>query len=228
MSINGFHNRGESYLKEAKDAQEKSAIHARSDRSSSIMMARYSILMSAAGVEGYIFSLTDLDYGMGKPSRCMKTLREVLLQLEESNTQIAQKIQMAHFILTTSFFDKTDPVFRDFLLLVKLRNALIHPRSPQVVVIKGEVKQSKLDEKILKQLISVKACKPLKQLEGSEIDLLDWQSHAINHECALWAYETATNLCDVVRSSITNVYQKEIDDSEALIKSILISGSNVD
>jgi hypothetical protein len=104
-----------------------------SDRAEGQYDALDTILLSVVTLEAQIGELPEIARVFtvrpsGEMTKRCKALVDALILIEEEKGPLTLKFQLAKFILTGTPYDTGVNPYQDFDLLVKLRNALIHPK----------------------------------------------------------------------------------------------------
>ncbi|HJV51412.1 MAG TPA: hypothetical protein VJ652_08135 [Noviherbaspirillum sp.] len=154
-----------------------------------------SIMFSVACIEGFVNEVThDVEDGAATAPGLerLDILRDCIAHLKFEYASILDRIQMIRKLSTGSEFQKGLPPYQDAVLLVKIRNALVHIR-PDVVRTYGLDGQNArgMDriENLLQQLEARKLISPVSSRHSRS-----WLQLIGTKKVAEWAVATATNL----------------------------------
>jgi len=87
--------------------------------------ARIAVVFAFIALEAFINELSDFaNEAHADPS--LSALGSLMKDLNAARTSISERFQFARWILSKEPFDKGQQPYQDFLLLAKLRNAIIH------------------------------------------------------------------------------------------------------
>ena len=93
--------------------------------------AQVPIILSAVAVEAFFHELCWLLDGnvlRARGDATLETLKDTLQELESSRSPIRTKYLLTHFLLSGKSVSKGTPPYQDFDLLLRLRDALVHPK----------------------------------------------------------------------------------------------------
>lgn len=116
--------------KEAFERCEKSSDH---DRQPGQMGAIDAVVFSVVALEGFINEVSELarkgqpDGQVNPPS--VENFGQLLGEVEDERGGLRLKFMLAHWVFTGQTYDASRPPFQDFILLIKIRNAIIHHKT---------------------------------------------------------------------------------------------------
>ena len=175
-------------LKLANNAYERSL----SDEAESFV----SITLSAMALECYVNDFTHQSSNemLSIDIKEINDLNYVLRSLENARASLIEKISVIHFLLTNESIDKGSEKYQDLIMLVRLRNELVH-RKPEATGEWGiEENQTFKPHKFVKYFSDRKIVK-LPSSDSAPV----WSQYVNKPEVAKWAYNiVVTTIKDIV------------------------------
>ena len=101
--------------------------------------ALVSLVFAEASLEAFLNETIELAWDWShntKEPPIVSSFAQLMSDLERSPLQ--SRFQMAHWMLTGKPYDKDAPPYRDFVLLMRVRNALLHFKPDPAIEIPGE------------------------------------------------------------------------------------------
>ena len=151
------------------------------------------ILFSAAALEGFVNELIEDFQYQEPPDDRIRALSVICGEIDERNAQLALKIQVIAAGLQGKPFDPGTQPFQDFVLLMRIRNLIMHAR-PQVLQLGDDSEPVRQDA-----VVQALAARGIIDISGPPVT---WVT--IGMLCApavgAWAYESAVNMAKALRS----------------------------
>lgn len=156
-----------------------------------------SIKESVSALEAFMNELAELGYGYeshghkattNSAEGILVSLGQNLRSAEQEKKDIRQKIQIAHYSLTSRKLAKGNtPVYQKFSLVVNIRNQLAHPKASVLDISNSPLTHPKSDQKMIKRLRSY-------GFKAEDDNQFDWVDIISNRSFALWAYQPSIDI----------------------------------
>jgi hypothetical protein len=150
--------------------------------------ALVAVIFSAAATEAFINELASAVRGEGQSfSPTLVAFSSAMQEIEDNRGSIALKYLIASQALSGKMFDKGANPYQDFDLLRRLRDQLVHVKSPDVLTV-----PSSSSSKRPAVIIALRQ-KGLTYKLGED-DQTPWINELQTHELAAWACQTSLNM----------------------------------
>lgn len=153
------------------------------------------ILFSAAALEGFVNELIeDIQYLEPTDDR-IRALSVIAGEIDERNAQLALKIQVIAAGLQGKPFDPGAQPFQDIVLLMRIRNLIMHAR-PQVLQL-GDDSEPIQQDAVIRAL----AARGVIDISGPPVT---WATIGMlcNPNVGAWAYESSVNMANALRAML--------------------------
>lgn len=180
----------------ARQAFERTA-RAPSDTSPDQVDARVAVLFAAASLESFITELPRTAAAHGpqfKGAARLQWLVDLLCEAEEARVNVQFKFLLTKVILTGDPYVKGAHPYQDFDLLIKVRNALLHLKSPEFTMGADSGMPTMLHPKTLRSLQT-------RGLVQSQSKLRAWVHMISTRGVARWACNTAVDMVMSIQES---------------------------
>lgn len=146
------------------------------------------ILLSAVSFECFLNEFESIADDLIGPtdSSQLQLLRDILSDLEKGKAHIRTKVKAIHFFITLQRLDFGQPPYQDLLILIEIRNALVH-RKPEKFEIEINNPGKKYEPHRLVKFLADR--KIIKRPPNSNPSL--FSEILMKPEVAKWAYDTA-------------------------------------
>lgn len=193
----------------AKDAYNH-CLNSESNRSPDSREALVSVVFSVAAMESFMNEIGELAIRnplskLQVEPESVTTFGKVMKAIEDSNGQLGLKIIMASAVFRAKLFDKGANPYQDFMLLLELRNALVHKKPFEEF---GKFGNEKGELEIRKHPLILKfRSKNILANFGDGIiaDFTDWFS---TRAVAKWSYNTAANMVQLIIDMVPDSEEK--------------------
>ena len=180
------------------------------------------IILSTLALEAFVNELAYMGDSLSSENipEEIKAFHSLMHEAESSNAQIGLKIQLAYYALTRKTVDKGALPYQDFDSLIKLRNALAHPK-PITVPLDSDGESDYEHCNIVKRLVDRKV------IGEPPNHPLPWRQLLVVPEVAAWSYNVAVQVIRWLVSSIPPSYLRKVADVQiATLEEIHISHFN--
>lgn len=157
------------------------------------------VILSVATLEGFINELTEYSHWHNPDWEAWGT---ILHESEQRHVSIKPKYLLAAYV-TGQPFDKGALPYQDFSKLVKLRNALVHPRQLSHLGEDGLIKPSEIVEQVLVRIIGGAAFNSRYQHSPPGYNEICWTA------VAKWACNTASEMIHAILDKLSAGGTKE-------------------
>lgn len=178
------------------------------------------IVFSAFGLEAFINVLSEFmrqGFGGMEPSGKANLLGQALAQFDDSRENLLARIQVTKVILSGNIYNKGAEPFQDVAMLLKVRNALVHPRPEKV---HGSVNNKDLSTMYPKFISHLKNKGLVDDLNGGRTK--SWYSLIETPKVAKWAYVIS---CSIIEDIIDSFPESPL---KKMITMMRPDGTNLD